>query len=325
MLAAPLLVLYASLCIGRFDVSVQDVNRVLATRFFAVLPADPTTLETIVLQIRLPRALLALIVGAGLAMSGAAYQGMFRNPLVSPDILGVTSAAGFGAAAALLLSADALLVQVIAFCFGLVGVLLTYLLARTYRTTPVLMLVLSGVVVAAFFSALVSGVKFVADPDSKLPAITYWLLGGLNGASARSLASAAPPILLGMAGLLLLRWRLNLLGMGDEEARSLGVRTERIKAIIIGCSTLITAAAVSVCGVVGWVGLVIPHLARIVVGPDHRKLLPASASIGATYLLLVDDVARSLTASEIPLGILTALIGAPCFAYLLRRAQGTWR
>jgi iron complex transport system permease protein len=297
----------------------------LASRLWPIARDWPASLETIVLQIRLPRAILAMFVGAGLSVGGAAFQGMFRNPLVSPDILGVTAASGFGAALALLLSRGAFELELIAFLFGISGVGLTYLLARTYRSTPMLMLVLSGVIVAAFFSALLSGAKYLADPESKLPAITYWLLGSLNGASMRSLKVALPPIILGGAGLMLVRWRLNVLSMGDEEARSLGVRTDRLKGIIIVCTTLITAAAVSVCGIVGWVGLVIPHLARMWVGPDHRALLPAACSIGATYLLLIDDVARTASASEIPLGILTAIVGAPFFAYLLRKTQGGWQ
>jgi iron complex transport system permease protein len=186
------------------------------------------------------------------------------------------------------------------------------------------MLVLSGVVVAAFFSALLSGTKYVADPESKLPAITYWLLGSLNAASTRGLAMVLPPIVVGSAGLLLLRWKLNVLAMGDEEARSLGIETEWLKAAVVVCTTLITAAAVSVCGMVGWVGLVIPHVGRMLVGPDHRVLLPATLSIGASYLLFIDDIARTATAGEIPLGILTAVVGAPFFGYLLRRTQGTW-
>jgi iron complex transport system permease protein len=187
------------------------------------------------------------------------------------------------------------------------------------------MLVLSGVVVAAFFSALLSGTKYIADPESKLPAITYWLLGSLNGVSTASLAMALPPIVVGSAGLMFLRWKLNVLAMGDEEARALGVRTELLKGGVIACTTLITAASVSVCGIVGWVGLVIPHVGRMLVGPDHRALLPATFCIGSAYLLLIDDVARTATAGEIPLGILTAVIGAPFFAYLLRNTRGTWQ
>jgi iron complex transport system permease protein len=325
MILVPLAALYVSLFVGRFTVPAADVARILASRLWPIAPDWPASVETIVLQIRLPRAILAMFVGAGLSVSGAAFQGMFRNPLVSPDILGVTAASGFGAALALLLSRGAFELELIAFLFGILGVGLTYLLARTYRSTPMLMLVLSGVIVAAFFSALLSGAKYLADPDSKLPAITYWLLGSLNGSSMLSLSLALPPIILGGAGLMLVRWRLNVLSMGDEEARSLGVRTDRLKGIIIVCTTLITAAAVSVCGIVGWVGLVIPHLARMWVGPDHRALLPAACSIGATYLLLIDDVARTASASEIPLGILTAIVGAPFFAYLLRKTQGGWQ
>ena len=322
---APVAVFFASLFVGRFVIAPAEVARILWAQFFPIAHDWPASVETIVLQIRFPRSIMAMFVGAGLAASGAAYQGMFRNPLVSPDILGVTAAAGFGAALALLLSRNPFELQVIAFAFGLVGVVLTYLLARIYRTTPVLMLVLSGVVVAAFFSALLSGAKYVADPESKLPAITYWLLGSLNGASTRSLAMALPPIIVGGVGLLFVRWQLNVLAMGDEEARSLGIRTELLKGIVIACTTLITAASVSVCGIVGWVGLVIPHLGRMLVGPDHRALLPATLSIGATYLLFIDGVARTAVATEIPLGILTAMIGAPFFAYLLRRTRGSWQ
>jgi iron complex transport system permease protein len=322
---APVAVFFASLFVGRFVIAPGDVARILWAQFFPSEHDWPASIETIVMQIRLPRSIMAMFVGAGLAASGAAYQGMFRNPLVSPDILGVTAASGFGAALALLLSRNAVELQLVAFAFGLVGVLLTYLLARVYRTTPVLMLVLSGVVVAAFFSALLSGTKYVADPESKLPAITYWLLGSLNATSTRSLAMALPPIIAGGVGLLLVRWQLNVLAMGDEEARSLGIRTELLKGIVIACTTLITAACVSVCGIVGWVGLVVPHLGRMLVGPDHRALLPATLSIGATYLLFIDCVARSAVATEIPLGILTAMIGAPFFGYLLRKTRGSWQ
>jgi iron complex transport system permease protein len=325
MVVAPLALLYASLFVGRFAVSPGDVAHILLGHILPLAHDRPAPVETIVMQIRLPRAIMAMFVGAGLAISGAAYQGMFRNPLVSTDILGVTAASGFGAALALLISSSALQMQLLSFTFGLAGVALTYLLARVYRSTPGLMLVLSGVVVAAFFSALLSGTKYVADPESKLPAITYWLLGSLNGASLKGLVMILPPITVGIIGLLLMSWRLNVLTMGDEEARSLGLRTEWLKGGIIVCTTLITAAAVSACGMVGWVGLVIPHVGRMLVGPDHRLLLPASLSIGATFLLLIDDVARTATVGEIPLGILTAIIGAPFFGYLLRKTRGSWQ
>jgi iron complex transport system permease protein len=325
LIAVPFILLYVSLFVGRFYVSPADVIRVLAAQAVPIARTWPESIDTIVLQIRLPRALMAMCVGAGLSISGGAFQGMFRNPLVSTDILGVSAASGFGAALAILLSRSAIELQVIAFLFGLLGVALTYRLARVYQTTPVLMLVLSGVIVAAFFSALLSGVKFVADPEAKLPAITYWLLGSLNASTLGGVAIVGPTMAIGVAGLLLVRWKLNILSMGDDDARALGVRTEWLKACVIACATLITAAAVSVSGVIGWVGLVIPHVARMLVGPDHRKLLPATLSIGASYLLVIDGIARTATAVEIPLGILTAVVGAPYFAYLLRRTSGTWQ
>jgi iron complex transport system permease protein len=326
LILVPLALWYVSLFIGRFVISPRDVLHILGSHVVPMTRDWPQAAETIVIQIRLPRAILAMVVGAGLAISGAALQGMFRNPLVSTDILGVTAAAGFGAALALLLSANAMTLQLLSFGFGLAGVGLTYAIARVYGSTPpMLVLVLAGIVVAAFFSALLSGAKYLADPESKLPAITYWLLGSLNGASMTSLAIAGPIIVVGCVGLLLMSWRLNVLTMGDEEARSLGVRTGWLKGGVIVFTTLIASAAVSVCGVVGWVGLVIPHLARMLVGPDHRRLLPWTLSIGAGYLLLIDDLARTVSAGEIPLGILTALIGAPVFGYLLRRTRRAWQ
>jgi iron complex transport system permease protein len=325
LIAVPFLLLFVSLFVGRLDVGPGDVLRILAAQLFPIPQSWPESVETIVMQIRLPRALMAMSVGAGLSISGAAFQGMFRNPLVSPDVLGVSAAAGFGAALAILLSRSTLELQILAFGFGLVGVGITYMLARVYQTTPILTLVLSGVVVAAFFSALLSGAKFVADPENKLPAITYWLLGSFNAATLRAVAVVVPAIAVGTTGLLLVSWQLNLLSMGDEDARALGVRTERLKAAIVVCTTLITAAAVSACGVIAWVGLVVPHVARTLVGPDHRRLLPAALSVGASYLLAIDGVARTAAAVEIPIGILTAIVGTPYFAYLLRRTSGTWQ
>lgn len=325
LVVLPILLLFASLFGGRLEIGPTDVLRILVSRIVPIAPSWSESVEIIVLQIRLPRALLAMCVGGGLSISGAAFQGMFRNPLVSPDVLGVSAASGFGAALAILLSRSTLELQVIAFSFGLLGVAITYMLARVYQSTPVLMLVLSGVIVAAFFSALLGGVKFVADPENKLPAITYWLLGSFNAATFRTVVIVAPAIAAGTIGLLLVSWKLNLLSMGDDEARALGVRTERLKAAIVVCTTLITAAAVSTCGVIGWVGLVVPHLARMLVGPDHRRLLPAALSVGASYLLVIDTIARTATAVEVPIGILTAIVGAPCFAYLLRRTSATWQ
>ena len=325
LIAIPLIVFYVSLFVGRYSADPWTVLLILLSKVFPITHNWSLTAEVIVIQIRLPRAILAMFVGAGLSISGAAYQGMFRNPLVSPDILGVSAAAGFGATLAILLSANIWELQLVAFAFGVLGVTLTYFIARIYKTTPTLMLVLAGVVVAAFFGALVAGAKLIADPVSKLPAITYWLLGSFNRATYKSLYTVVPIIILGSIGLQLVSWRLNVLSMGDDEARSMGVKTESLKFFIIACTTLITASAVSVSGIVGWVGLVIPHVGRMIVGPNHRWLLPTSMALGAVFLLVVDDIARTATPLDIPIGILTGLIGAPFFAYLLRRTKGGWK
>lgn len=325
LIVLPLAIFYVSLFIGRYPISPVTVIQVMLSKVFPIDPGWAETIENIIFRIRLPRTLLAMFVGSALSVSGASFQGMFRNPLVSPDILGVSAAAGFGAALAILISGNSVTIQVLAFVFGIFGVILTYLISRIYKTTPVLILVLSGVVVGAFFSALISATKYVADPYEKLPAITFWLMGSLASASLKDLITAAPPILVGTIGLLMIRWRINILAMGDEEARSLGIRTEVLKFFIIFCCTLVTASAVCVSGMIGWVGLIIPHVGRMLVGPNHKQLLPASIALGATYLLVIDDLARTVTSAEIPLGILTAVIGAPFFAYLIRRTKGGWK
>jgi iron complex transport system permease protein len=321
LVVVPLGLACLSLFLGRFPISPVTLVRVMSSRILPVQPDWPDTVETVIFNIRLPRTVLAMCIGAGLSISGAAFQGMFQNPLVSPDILGVTAGAGFGAALGILLSGNAVMIQVSALCFGVLAVALSYLISRVYKTVPTLMLVLSGVVVGAIFSALLSLIKYVADPNQKLPAIVFWLMGSLAAVSKRDVITAVPPILLGTIGLLLVRWRINILSMGDEEARSLGVKVERLKGVIILCCTAVTASAVSVCGIIGWVGLVIPHIGRMLVGPDHKVLLPASLALGAAYLLFIDDLARTMISAEIPLGILTAIVGAPFFAFLLRKSR----
>lgn len=310
-----------SLFIGRYPVPVATVCKVCLAKILPITSNWPATIDTLILQIRLPRALLAFIVGAGLSISGAAYQGMFRNPLVSPDILGASAAAGFGAALALLLDFNSAGVQTTAFLFSLLGVLLTYLISRVHKTTPVMMMVLSGIVVGSFFGGLLSITKYIADPDEKLPLIVFWLMGSLSKATMKQFLNVLPSMLIGMLGLLAISWRINILAMGDKEARSLGVRTELLKGIIVICATLITASAVSVSGIIGWVGLVIPHAVRMLVGSNNRILLPATLFVGGIFLLSIDIVARSVTTAEIPLGIITSLIGAPFFALLLRQRK----
>ena len=280
--------------------------------------------QTVIFQIRLPRVIAAMLVGGGLALAGASFQGLFRNPLVSPDILGVASGAGFGAALGILISGDPRVIQVSAFIFGIVAVAVTYGISRVYRNSSTLILVLGGIVVGSVFSALLSLTKYVADPYDTLPAIVFWLMGSLSAVSNADLLAVAPPILLGGLCLFLIRWRINLLSVGEEEAQALGVDTKKMTAAIIVASTVVTASAVCISGIIGWVGLVVPHIGRMLVGPDFRRLIPVSAVLGASFLLVVDDIARTLTAAEIPLGVLTALIGAPFFAYLLTRKRVGW-
>jgi iron complex transport system permease protein len=244
--------------------------------------------------------------------------------LVSPHILGVSAGAGFGAALAILFFGNIWMVQLLSFSFALVAVFFTYSLSRVYRTTPVLMLVLSGIIVGALFSSSTSLLKYIADPVNQMPSIVFWLLGSLNNVSNRDIGLVGPVILAGIVVLLLIRWRINLLAMGEEDARALGVNTNQIRAIIILCATIISASAVSMTGVIGWIGLVIPHIGRLLVGPDNKYLLPVATLVGASYLVAVDTVARTVMESEIPIGILTAMVGAPIFAYLLRKNRSGW-
>lgn len=325
LLITLMLVFILSFALGRYPVPPGQLLEVLAAR---VLPLEPTwnaTVETVIFQVRLPRIFAAILVGAALSTAGAAYQGMFKNPLVSPDILGASAGAGFGAALAIYFSFSMMGIQMMAFVGGLLAVGLTYGISLRIRHDPMLALVLSGIMIGSLFSAAISCIKYIADPYDKLPAITFWLMGSLASITSRDVYMVLTPILFGCILLYLLRWRLNVLAMGEEEARVLGINTSVMKTIVIICCTLMTAAAVSISGMIGWVGLVIPHLARMIVGPNYRVLLPASILLGGAYLLLVDDLARLLASMEIPLGILTALIGVPFFLYLLLNSKWGWK
>ncbi|MGO4126709.1 FecCD family ABC transporter permease [Inquilinus sp. YAF38] len=324
LVVLPVTVFLLSFLVGRYPVPPLTVIRVIAAQILPVTPDWPAVVGSVVLDVRLPRVIAAMLVGGGLAMSGACYQGVFRNPLVSPFTLGVSAGAGFGAAIAILLFQQRYAIQLSAFVFGLAAVGLCFFMSRMYRAGSTLVLVLAGVIVGSLFTALLSLLKYVADPNSKLPVIEFWLLGSLSSVSMADIAAVAAVTVPSASILLLLRWRINLLAMGDEQARILGVEAGRLRAIVVLLATLIAASTVAISGIIGWVGLVIPHFARIIVGPDFRKLLPATLSLGACYLLVIDDLARSVTAAEIPLGILTALVGAPAFMLLLRRGSLGW-
>lgn len=319
----PLILFFTSFLLGRYPISPIDVINTILCPIFPQLEVSPT-ITTIVFEIRLPRILAAIVVGAALAMAGAAFQSIFKNPIVSPDLLGVSNGAGFGAALAILISGAGVVTQMFAFAFGIISVSVTYLISRAYKAGGILILVLSGVAISAFFSALISTIKFIVDPDDKLPEIVYWLMGSLASITIDKLIMIIIPIIVGTIILLTLRWHMNLLAMGDEEAQSLGLNPTRLRLLIIAGCTLLTSAAVSVSGIIGWMGLIIPHMARMIVGPDNKILIPASLSFGASFLLLIDNISRAIISIEIPIGILTAIIGVPIFLYLLKRGYSEW-
>ena len=283
----------------------------------------PLVARNIVLNVRLPRVVAAAMIGGALAISGTAYQGLFRNPMVSPDILGASTGASFGAALALLLSLGNMPVRAAAFAGGLAAVFITYAAARYIgrESSQVLLLVLCGMIVSALFQAFVSAIKYTADPDSKLPEITYWLMGSIAKVTWSDLRVFAIPFVLGVVPLLALRWRFNILAFGDEEAESLGVNAAALRLVSIVCATLLTASCVAISGVIGWVGLIMPHVVRFIAGPDNRIVVPLSVILGGAFLIAVDTACRSLMPSEIPLGILTSIIGAPLFFLILLRTQ----
>jgi iron complex transport system permease protein len=322
---ALLLLVLVSLGVGRYPVPLADVFSVLVAKVFGQATSLDPAVQTVVLNVRLPRVFGALVIGAGLAAAGATYQGLFRNPLVSPDILGVSAGASLGAVLGIVLALPVAAIQGLAFAGGLAAVGAVYAVGLAVRRhDPVLTLVLAGVAVGALLGAGISLLKVLADPYNQLPAITFWLLGSLASVNTGDIAAILPATALGLVPLVLLRWRVNLMSLGDEEARALGLETRRLRPVLVAGATLVTAAAVSVTGVIGWIGLIVPHVARLLVGPDFRRLLPASMLLGAGYLTAVDLMARTVAAIEVPLGILTALVGAPFFLWLLAAGKRGW-
>lgn len=314
----------AATLVGPYPLTPTEIAAAVLHRLAGASATDPAV-DTVLFGVRLPRVGAAMLVGAALAAAGAAYQNLFRNPLVSPDILGVSAGAGLGAVLGIFLSLPVAGIQLLSFAGGLVTVTLVYLVAAAVRgRDPVLVLVLAGVVVGALAGSIVSLLKVLADPYDQLPAITFWLLGSLAGTTATDLAGALPGVLAGLVPLALLRWRIDVLALGDEEAKALGVEAGRLRVVVIAAATLITATAVAISGQIGWIGLVIPHVARMLVGPAFARLLPTAMLLGGAYLLVVDTLARSLGTVETPLGILTALLGAPFFLWLLARGRSGW-
>ncbi|MBQ9955762.1 MAG: iron ABC transporter permease [Eggerthellaceae bacterium] len=313
---------FVSFMLGRFPIEPGQALAMIGSLF---LPIEPTWTDqqySLFMNVRLPRILLALLIGACLSAAGAAFQGTFQNPLVSPDILGASQGAAFGAALAILTVGGAFATSTFAFAFSMITVLIVLVISNHAKGNRVLVVVLAGVMVSSLFQSGVSFCKLVADPADDLPAITYWLMGSLSGVtSLADVARPTIPMAIGMAVLFAMRWRINILTMGDDEASTMGINAKHTRYIVLLAATLVTAASVSVSGIIGFVGLVVPHLARMIVGSDYRKLIPASALLGASFLLIVDDVARLATSAEIPIGILTAFIGVPFFLYLITRKK----
>lgn len=320
ILIIALIVLFgASFFIGRYTIDIHKLLDLFVLKIKNKPFNQYEELNTIIFSIRLPRIFASLLIGSSLAVSGTVFQSIFRNPMVSPDVLGAANGAGFGAAIGILLSVGFWGVQISSFIFGILAVLITYSLsiALAKKGDPVLMLVLAGIVIGSIFSSLISLTKYVADPNETLPTITFWLMGSLTSVKAKEVLLLTIPVSAGLIPLFIFRNKLNIMAFGDEEAQSLGINVKKTRLLFIVCATIITATSVSLCGMVGWVGLIIPHITRALVGTNHKTLIPASILIGAIYLMVVDDLARTLFSVEIPLGIITSLIGAPFFIYLL--------
>ena len=319
----PLIIIIVSLFIGRYPVSPKEIAIVIINGIVGKNQLSDPILSSIIFELRLPRIILGLLVGGGLATSGATLQGMFKNPLVDAGVLGVSSGASFGAVLGIILFNNSPIITMLcAFLFGGLAVFLSYIIGSFYKSTPTMMLVLGGLIISSLFSSLVSFGKYLADPFDELPAIVFWLMGSIANVGYEEILYVIGPMFLGLIGIFLLRWRINVLSMGDKEALSLGVNVKKTKALLIIFSTLITSSAVCVSGTIGWIGLIIPHIVRMLLGNDNLKLIPGSFVLGGAFLVLIDDFARTLTSAELPIGMLTALIGAPFYIILLRKSKG---
>ena len=321
LLAVLVVMLVWSVTLGRYPIGLRELCGILVSRFWEIEPFWTGTQALLLLGHRMPRIILAGLVGCCLSAAGVSYQGVFQNPMAAPDVLGASSGAAFGAAVAILMDLGSAAIVVLAFLGSIGTVLLVMYVGSCTKGKRVLGLILAGIMIGSLISSGISLIKLVADPEDQLPAITYWLMGSFNGTKPSDVGFAIMPMAVGLVPLLLLRWRINILTLGDEEARTMGINVRRLRTAVILCATLVTAAAVSVSGVIGWVGLVIPHLTRRMVGNNYRYLMPAAMLCGAIFLLLVDNVSRNLFVTEIPIGILTSFVGAPFFIYLITRGD----
>jgi iron complex transport system permease protein len=310
-----------SMCVGKYPVSPRESLQIIFNNIFGLAGSYEPMAESVVRGLRLPRILAAIVIGAALSMSGTTYQGIFKNPLVSPDFLGVSSGACIGAAIAILMALSSAYIQLFAFVGGLLAVGLTVMIPRLIKSDSNIMLVLSGIIVGGFIGSLLGLIKYIADPETQLASIIYWQMGSLSYVSMNSIFSVLPAIIGSAIVILAMSWWIDVVSLGDKEAQTLGANVSRIRNISILCSTLLTASSVCVAGTIGWIGLVIPHFARMMVGPENTKLLPAAALVGAIFLLLVDTAGRTIGTAELPLSILTGVIGAPFYAWLLYKRR----
>ena len=313
-----------SIGVGRYTMSPGLISDIFLSKINLIEPYWDATLETVVLNVRLPRILLAILVGGALSVSGASYQTLFKNPMVSPAILGVSAGAGFGAALAMIYNAPWWLIQLSAFGFGLIAVLAAYLIAWIFGRQELTAMVLAGVIISSLFGALLSILKLLADTDSALPSIVFWLMGSLGRGSNRDVLIMLPSLVISLGLLFLFRYQINALSAGEDEAATLGVNVRFIKPVVVLAATLMTVVSVSICGIVGWIGLVIPHLSRMLVGANYPRLIAVSFGLGGLCLLLIDDMVRGLPGAELPLGVLTSLVGAPVFVLMLSRVRKGW-
>ncbi len=318
-------ILLAALSIGRYTVPVSTTTKILLSRIFSIEKTWDNKSDAVIMTLRLPRSIAAILIGSALALSGATYQSIFKNPMVSPDLLGVSSGACVGAALAILMDLSAASIQFFAFIFGVGTVLLTASIPRIIRSDSTTILVLSGVIVSSLMSSIMSILKFLADTDTKLAEITYWTMGSLAAVQFSDIIPILPTLFIPMAVILLMRFRLNVMALGDREAKTLGIHLRSIRTLFILCSTLLTASCVCLAGTVGWVGLVIPHIARLIVGADNQKLLPISLIFGSIFMLVIDTLCRTLSSAELKIGILTGIVGAPFFLFILLRQRNTIR
>lgn len=323
MFAIPIVTALICLCLGRMNLSVRDVISALGEM---INRSDSTSQNySIVVNLRLPRIITAVIVGAGLTCAGAAFQSLFSNPLAAPDILGVTSGTCVGAILAIILSLGMIPTQLTALAFGLVSVWLTISVAGKGENKSMVFIVLAGTIMSSLFNAFGSLLKYTADPQSKLPEITYWLMGSFTGASYNKIMIGTPLIIAGITVIYIFRWKLNILSLSEDEARASGIDLKKTRLIFILASTVITAASVSMCGQVGWIGLLVPHCARLLVGSNNRYVIPVSISLGASFMIIIDTLSRTISVIELPLSILTAMVGAPVFISLLKKNRSSFK